>query len=129
MKCFLSPCVEPARTRGLCPYHYRSARATSTLHSYPPMRDFPRVREIGEVWEGQGGYMKVKTVEGTKAQHRFVMEQHLGRSLTSGETVHHKNGVRSDNRIENLELWFAQPYGQRVEDLIAYVREFHSDRL
>ncbi len=61
----------------------------------------------------------------TIAEHRHVMEQILGRPLRPGEEVHHKNGQRGDNRPENLELWsHSQPPGQRVEDKIAWAREF-----
>ena len=50
------------------------------------------------------GYVAVRRGDGFILEHRAIMEAHLGRSLETWEHVHHRNGVKSDNRLDNLEV-------------------------
>lgn len=95
--------------------------------------DFPRMaNHQGEGHISKKGYRyfgikghPLANKHGRVPQHTMVMTEFLGRPLNKGESVHHKNGIRHDNRIENLELWHkGQPSGQRVEDKIKWCKEF-----
>lgn len=83
------------------------------------------ITKDGYVFIYRKGYPGVRDKDGKILEHRFVMSQHLGRGLKRHETVHHKNGIKHDNRIENLEL-FSQHHGPggKVEDKIKWCIEF-----
>lgn len=67
------------------------------------------------------GYVIVTVMGKPFREHRLIMERYLGRRLTDKENIHHINGDRQNNAIENLELWSEdQPAGQRVSDKIKW---------
>ena len=65
-----------------------------------------------------------KVFHGPYSEHKLIYEMYHGVTLTSNQNIHHKNGVRDDNHIDNLELWdTSQPAGQRVLDKLSYYFE------
>ena len=118
--CGVDGCSYPFKAKGLCGTHYEQKKRGADFTLPPPRRE----RGSGTLSEG---YIKlVSKLDTSKRvyQHRVVMEETLGRELKSYENVHHINGVRDDNRPENLELWVSkQPKGQRPADLVKYALE------
>lgn len=78
------------------------------------------LRRQGDRWETPEGYVYVRLLGSAGAlEHRIIMTHILGRPLRPEESVHHKNGVRNDNRPENLELWVdGIRYGQRASEIV-----------
>jgi hypothetical protein len=108
-----------------CHAHQMQKQRGQTLR--PIKRWVPSERLPGwsEPWVEKRGYAWVSRKNGIKrAEHRVVMEMMIGRELLPDENVHHINGVRHDNRPENLELWSTlQPPGQRIDQKVDYAWE------
>lgn len=121
--CRYGPCDRIASGLGLCSGHYQQEK---------------RGRPLGPLWDRQSrarvvadGYILIMERDHPNArksgyifEHVKVMSDILGRPLIDDENVHHRNGVKDDNRASNLELWSSsQPPGQRVADKIEWARE------
>lgn len=115
--CSVSDCDRKTASHGYCWMHWaRVSRHGTTAKPLRPRRDY--VDTTGYIKRYVDGHRQGQYV------HRLVMAETLGRPLRPNESVHHRNGIKTDNRPENLELWVAwQPKGARVEDLVAFARE------
>lgn len=124
-RCLVAACDRPAYTNGYCATHYHHWKTKGDPEAADKKRAIARKLDPnGYVLVRRYGHPAATGGGGWVLEHRVVMEDTLGRLLTSDESVHHRNGNRQDNRPENLELWVRyQPAGQRVPDLVTYARE------
>jgi hypothetical protein len=94
-ECSFEGCSRPASkkaAKGLCNAHYHRYRRGTDMHK--------KIQERGEGWVSTHGYHYL----GKTALHRQIMENKLGRTLQFNEIVHHKDGNKLNNSLDNLEV-------------------------
>lgn len=124
VQCSIEGCEQSAIARGWCRMHYARWQANGDP-TKTKIASWKKDRIDGD------GYVQVYAPGHANArktnrvpQHRMVMSEFLGRPLKKNESVHHISGEKTDNRIENLELWVTtQPKGQRPQDLVNYAKK------
>lgn len=101
--------VEISKTVGCSTHPVKKALARLGLHRPSNRRPGVGAGKLNPAWKGgrrirTDGYVVVWTPDGERLEHQFVMEKILGRALSDGEVVHHKDGNKSNNSPDNLQL-------------------------
>ncbi|MFE4660119.1 hypothetical protein ACFRFJ_25920 [Streptomyces hydrogenans] len=121
--CQAPGCPDPSRAKNMCAAHYRR------LALGQPLGEKKKYAPAGTGYVNSGGYRVIRVDGKSVMEHRHLVQELLGRPLLAKETVHHVNGIKTDNRTDgplvedeqgrwrsgNLELWsHAHPYGQEI---------------
>ncbi len=120
VKHIYAPCIDCGKPRWIRFYRVGTNLLQRCRKCMPKHTGVSRRMEAHNSWKTgrhrtRPGYIKVKigldnplvslaSPDGYAMEHRIVMAKYLGRLLDKNEVVHHKNGIKDDNRIENLEL-------------------------
>jgi hypothetical protein len=130
-RCKVKKCEQCNKYYIIAPQHFKTSRFCTRHCS---SKSQPKQGEKSRRWNGgrrknNSGYVEIwiskeeRQKRNRKRQyileHRLVMEKKLGRKLQENESIHHINGVKDDNRPENLELWVKHSTpGIRTKDVI-----------
>ena len=147
-ECCIDGCSKPVKSRcngkrggpvyrgGLCSSHYEKLRRHGDPLHVVVKRKRPKTRrDPNKRYHKGDGYYNLYRPDhpmsnkiGYILEHRYVMSEHLGRLLESHEHVHHKDGDRGNNSIENLELWTGNHlkgvrHRDKVEQAIKFLKK------
>lgn len=124
-KCSIDGCDNVMIAKGLCNKHYSRVKNHGTAELFlRGERTGTHLTALGYREVLMPSHKNAKQ-NGFVKEHILVMSEFLGRPIEKGESIHHINGIRDDNRIENLELWSSQhPPGQRIADKILHYTDF-----